>query len=63
MACMTHTCTRCNWMQFNNLTHSDPCPKCGAEVYSVFDEDPTYLNDDLDEEDQDECEESNEDEG
>lgn len=37
MACMEHSCIRCDWYAMDNETHKT-CPKCGAPVRSFFDE-------------------------
>lgn len=37
MACMEHSCIRCDWYAMDNETHK-VCPKCGAPVRSFFDE-------------------------
>ena len=38
MACMTHVCRKCSWMQFDNSFYDGKCPQCSGEVYSMFDE-------------------------
>lgn len=38
-ACMTHTCTKCGFMIFNNdLDQPEKCSLCGAPMHPVFDE-------------------------
>lgn len=37
MACMEHYCTECDWFALDNQRHK-ACPKCGAKVQSLFDE-------------------------
>ena len=44
MACMSHVCRKCSWMKFDNDFFDGPCPKCGGEVYSVFDEEFDHGN-------------------
>ena len=39
MACMEHSCSRCNFATFNNESGGPySCPKCGAELRHYFDE-------------------------
>ena len=49
MACMTHRCLDCGWLDFDNEEKGPPfCPKCGsAEIRSHFDE-PDYDQEDED---------------
>lgn len=39
MACMEHSCSRCNFWTANNVP-SMACPKCGERCVSDFDEAP-----------------------
>lgn len=36
MACMEHTCQRCDYTVFNNGGAPVRCPKCGGEEFSSY---------------------------
>lgn len=40
MACMEHSCTnfKCGYVEFNNIPGAGPCPKCGSDMISTWDE-------------------------
>lgn len=37
MACMEHSCTRCDWYEADNRRQSY-CPKCGARCTNHYDD-------------------------
>jgi len=44
MSCMEHWCIRCDWQVFDNKTDWKKCPKCGAMVRSLCDEQQMHSN-------------------